>query len=173
MLWCFIFYYDYYHGIHLEQTASDNGSACCGSPLPLMPRDTRGVVSPATVLQQQPQSQMPPQAYANYIMVPLMVNFFFRVEPLIDLPIHVGICYGVCYLLSGAILDASLPMGRQLLALHHCIPLHYTHVRHICILVMVIDQHQECTKWLLPPLLLVGEALCHSVSCPLSIPTIW
>ena len=49
--------------------------------------------------------------------------------------------------------------------LHHCGPSEHTHGRHMCILVMVIGLHQECTKWLLPPLLQVGGAF-YSVSCP-------
>ena len=34
--------------------------------------------------QQQPQSQMPPQAYANCAMGPLQVHFSIRVEPPTD-----------------------------------------------------------------------------------------
>ena len=44
-------------------------------------RDSEGVVGLATVLQQQPQSQMPLQAYADYAMGPPHVSFSFRVEP--------------------------------------------------------------------------------------------
>ena len=40
-------------------------------PISLIPRDIiRGVVGFAIVPQQQPQSQMPSQAYANYAMGP-------------------------------------------------------------------------------------------------------
>ena len=64
---------------------------------PLILRDTRGVVDLATVLQQQPQCQMPPQAYDNYAIGPQKVHFFFRVEPPTNLLIYVGVCYGVCF----------------------------------------------------------------------------
>ena len=47
---------------------------------PLTPKHSRGVVVLATVLQQQPLSQMPLQAYANYAMCPLQAGFSFRVE---------------------------------------------------------------------------------------------
>ena len=50
--------------------------------LPLTPKNSGGVVGLATVLQQQPQSQMPLQAYANCAMGPPQVGFSFRVEPL-------------------------------------------------------------------------------------------
>ena len=46
----------------------------------LIPRDSGGVVGLATVLQQQPQSQMPLQAYAKYAMGPPQI-VSFRVEP--------------------------------------------------------------------------------------------
>ena len=39
---------------------------------------------------QQPQSQMPSQAYASYAMCPLQVNFSFRVE---HLPVYVMYWY--------------------------------------------------------------------------------
>ena len=48
---------------------------------PLMLRDTGHVVGLTTVQQQQSQSQMPPQAYANYAMGPVQVSFSLRVEP--------------------------------------------------------------------------------------------
>ena len=47
----------------------------------LTPRHSGGVVGLAHVPQQQPLSQMPLQAYANYDMGPLQVGFSFRVEP--------------------------------------------------------------------------------------------
>ena len=50
-------------------------------PLPLTPRHSGGVVGLASVPQQQLPSQMPLQAYANYVMGPPQVGFFFRVEP--------------------------------------------------------------------------------------------
>ena len=50
-------------------------------PPPLTPRHSGGVVGLATELQQQPPSQMPLQAYANYAMGLPQVGFSFRVEP--------------------------------------------------------------------------------------------
>ena len=77
----------------------------------LMSVDTRVVVFLTSVLQKQPKSQMPPHAYDNYVMGPLQVGFSFRVEPLTDLLICVGVCYGASSLLSGAMMDAILTYG--------------------------------------------------------------
>ena len=46
---------------------------------PLTPRHSGNVVGLATVQQQQPTSQMPLQAYANYVIGPPQVGFSFRV----------------------------------------------------------------------------------------------
>ena len=75
----------------------------------LILRDTNGVVSLATVLQQQ-QYQMPLQAYANYVMGSLQVSFSFRVEPPTDF-ICIGVCSGVSFLLSDTMLDAIFNYG--------------------------------------------------------------
>ena len=81
-------------------------------PPPLTPRHSGGAVGLATVLQQQPPSQMPLQAYANYAMGPPQVGFFFRVEPPTILYFYMfGVCSGVCFLLSGAMLDAIFTYG--------------------------------------------------------------
>ena len=73
----------------------------------LTPRHSGGVVGLATVPQQQPLSKMPLQAYANYAMDPPQVGFSFRVEPPTILYFYMfGVCSGVCFLLSGAMLDA-------------------------------------------------------------------
>ena len=45
---------------------------------PLTPRHSGGVVGLSTVLQQQPASQMPLQAYASYAMGPPQVGFPFQ-----------------------------------------------------------------------------------------------
>ena len=63
--------------------------------------------------------------------------------------------------------------GLNCWGLHYCSHLELTHGRHMCNLVMAIGPHQECTKWLLPPLLWVGGSFCYSISCPPAIPTIW
>ena len=72
----------------------------------LTPRHSGGVAGLATVPQQQPPSQMPLQAYANYAMGPPQVGFSFRVGPPAILYFYMfGVCSGVCFLLSGAMLD--------------------------------------------------------------------
>ena len=64
-------------------------------PSLLTPKNSRGVVGLATVPQQQPQSQMPLQAYANYAMGPPQVGFSFRTEmPTFFVFYMFGVCYG-------------------------------------------------------------------------------
>ena len=103
------------------------------------------------------------------------VGFFFRVEPSTVLYI---ICLvsvrGVCFLLSGAMLDAISTLGGSTIGVCTiATPLEFTHGRHMCNLVMVISPHQVCTEWLLPPLHWVGGALCCSICCSPAIPSIW
>ena len=78
---------------------------------PLTPRCSGGFLGHASVPQQQPQSSMPLQACANYAMGSPQIGFFFRVEPPTILYIMFGVCSGVCFLLSGAMLDS--PLGTQ------------------------------------------------------------
>ena len=86
-------------------------------PPPLTPRHSGGVIGLATVLQQQPPSQMSFQAYGNYAMGPPQVGFSFRVKPPTVLYFYMsGVCSGVCFLFSGTMLDAvftngALPVG--------------------------------------------------------------
>ena len=104
----------------------------------LMPKYTIGVVGLTTVLQQQPQSQMPLQAYANYAMGPPKVCFSFRVELLTNFLKGIDICSGVCFLLSSNAECHIHQWGLNHWGLHHCSLLEHTHIRHICSLVMVI-----------------------------------
>ena len=109
-------------------------------PPPMTLRDTRGVSGLATVLQQQPQSKMPSQTYTNYAMGPLQVSFFFTLEPLTDLLIYVGVCYGVCFLPSRYDSGCHIhQLGLNHWSLLHCSPLEHINCRHMCILVVVIS----------------------------------
>ena len=68
-------------------------------------RHSGGIVGLATVLQQQPPSQMPLQT--NYAMDPPQVGFSFRVKSPTMLHFCMfGVYSGACFLLSGAMLDA-------------------------------------------------------------------
>ena len=82
-------------------------------PIPLlMLRGSGGVLGSISVPQQQPQSSMPPLAYANYAMGSPQVGFFFRVEPSIICILYMfGVHSGVCFLLLGAKLDAAFTYG--------------------------------------------------------------
>ena len=82
-------------------------------PQPLIPWDTRGVVGPTTVPQQQSQFQMPFQVYANYAMGPLQVSFPTRVESPCNFLICIVVYSGVCFLLSGTMLDALVTNEAQ------------------------------------------------------------
>ena len=81
-------------------------------PPPLMPSGSGSVIGSASVSQQQRPSSMPLLAYANYAMGSPQVAFFFRVEPPTVLYINMyGVHSNVCFLLSGAELDALFTYG--------------------------------------------------------------
>ena len=62
--------------------------------------------------QQQPQSQMPSQAYANYTMGAPQVSFLFQSLAFHQfIMLYFGACYGVCFLLSGSYVDTMLTNG--------------------------------------------------------------
>ena len=77
-----------------------------------------------------------------------------------------SICSGVCFLLSGTMLDAILSCGGSTVGVCTIGILW-------CNLPMVIGSHQVCTEWLLPLLIWAGGASCYSISCSSAIPTIW
>ena len=71
--------YNLYSGFHFHGLDAASGRYDVVLPPPLILRDTiRGVVGLATVPQQQPQSQMPSQTYANYAMVTHQVSFLVQ-----------------------------------------------------------------------------------------------
>ena len=83
---------------------------------PQTPRHSGGVVGLATVLQQEPPSQMALHAYANYAMSPPQVGFSFRVEPSAILYFCIfGVCSGVCFSFQVLCWMLFSPMGAQLL----------------------------------------------------------
>ena len=78
----------------------------------LTPRHSGGVVGLTILPKQQPPFQVPLQAYASYAMGPPQVGFSFRVEPHTILYFYMcGVCSGVCFLLSGAMLDTIFTYG--------------------------------------------------------------
>ena len=78
----------------------------------LTPSHSGGIVPLVTVLQQQPPSHVPLQAYANYAIGPPWVCFSFRVEAPTVLFFDIfGVCSGVCILLSGAMMDVVFTYG--------------------------------------------------------------
>ena len=120
-------------------------------PLPLTLGCPGGLIGLASVLQQQPPSLMPLQAYANYAMGSSWVGFFFRVEPSTNF-------YIICLVPFQCLLSTPRyhagchinPWGLNCWGLHHCNPLEFTHGRYMSNLLMVIGPHQVCTEWLLP-----------------------
>ena len=122
----------------------------------LTARDSGGVVGLATEPQQQPHSQMPVKAYANYARGPPQVGFSFRVQPprIFSYKLMLVIMYAFCFQVP-CWMPYSPMGGSNIWGLHHYNPLGLTHSRHMYNLVMVISQHQDCTEWLLPPLLCV------------------
>ena len=105
----------------------------------LILRDTmKGSVGITPMLQQQQsQSQMPSQAYADRAMGPLQVGFLFQSLAFHQFICHVLVsCYGVCFLLSGTHVTAMFTERSSHWSLQHCISLEYTLGRHMCLLVM-------------------------------------
>ena len=130
-------------------------------PPPLTQRKFGGFVGLATVLQQQSQSQMPVQAYANYAVGPLPVDFSFRVELSTIFYMFISVLvYDFCFQVP--CLMPYSPMVLNCWGLHHCNPLELTNTRHMYNLVMVISPHEECTEWLPPPALNGGNLLLLS-----------
>ena len=79
---------------------------------PLTQRCSRGVLGNASVPHQQLPSSLPLQTHANYAMGSPQVGFFFRVEPPTIFCITCLVsCFSVCFLLSGAMLDATFTLG--------------------------------------------------------------
>ena len=72
----------------------------------LTPRNSGDVVGLAAVPQQQPQFQIPLQAYANYAIGPLEVGFSFRVEPPTIFLLYVWCLLWCIFQLPGAMMDA-------------------------------------------------------------------
>ena len=66
---------------------------------------------------------------------------------------------GVCFLLSGSIRCHFHLWGLNHWGLHHHSPSGHTHGRHMSILVIFWGPHQECSRWLLPPLFESRESL--------------
>ena len=81
---------------------------------PLTPRCSGGVLGLASVSQQQPPIFNASSGLCQLCHGFARVGFFFRVEPPTILYIIMfGVCSGVCFLLSGALLDAVFTPGAQ------------------------------------------------------------
>ena len=82
----------------------------------------------ATVLLQLPQPQISYKDYASYAMGPLQVSFHFQ-SWASHWCLHVGICYGVLFLLSGSnVVTIFTNGGLNHWDLHHCNLLEYIFV---------------------------------------------
>ena len=127
----------------------------------LTPRHSGGVVGLSTVPHQQPQSQMPLQAYANYAMGHAQVGYSFRVEtPTILYFFMFDVCSGVCFLLSGDMHDALFTYGGSTIGICTVATLWNLPMAGICAAWQWSLAHtQVCTEWLLPPQLWVGGSL--------------
>ena len=107
-------------------------------------------------------------------MDPSQVSFFFRVQPPINLFIYVVVCYSVCFLLSGAILNEVFTSWGSTIGICTTATFWSKSVAGIC---APGDGH-----WPMPgmhqvaapsPALNRGGAFCYPVSCPPTVPTIW
>ena len=105
-------------------------------PPPLIPMDTiRGVVSLATVPQQQPHSLMYYQAYAHYAKGPPQESFQFQNFPPISLCCVFVMLFDICFRSKSACHFHQ--WGLITWGMHHHIPSVYMHGSHMCLLVLV------------------------------------
>ena len=114
----------------------------------------RGSIGLTTMLQpHKTQSQIPSQAYANYAMGPLQVSFLFQSRAFNQFILScVGICYGVCFLLTDSLLAAGFTNGGSTIWACNTKTLQSIS-RPMYLPDMVHGTHQECNEWLLLPLL--------------------
>ena len=130
---------------------NDIGSARCGSATKVDSEGhNEGFFWPcqcATVMSTSVPDAL--QAYANYIMGPPQVSFSFKVEPPWILCNELCFWFLLWCLLSAFRFPCGCPV--HLLGLNHWgLQLHnsswFTIGRHMCLMVMVCDPCQECTK---------------------------
>ena len=142
--------------------------------LPLLtPRHSRCVVGLVTMQQQQPPSQMPLQAYANYTIGPPQVGFILELSfP----PFSIFVClvsvlvYTFCFQEPCWMLYS--PMRLNHWALHHRNPLELTHCRHMSNMAMVIGPHLVC-RVAAPSTALSRGSFMLLLQLSQAIPTIW
>ena len=139
-------------------------------PTLLLPRDTRGVVGLATVLQQLPQSQMPFQAFANYAMGHPQV-FLFQ-----SWASH-WFVYIFCYLLWHMLSIFRFQCGCHFTyggsTIWFCVTGALQSIPMAAYLHSGDGPCQKCVEWPLPSLLWVGGALCYSMHCPPAVAAMW
>ena len=92
---------------------------------------------------------------ANYAMHPLQVSYLFQSWASHQFH-YVGVCYGVCLLFSDSHDAAMLTSGAQSLGFTPPQPFIVCPWQAYVQLHLVHGLYQECTMWLLLPLLLVG-----------------
>ena len=125
------------------------------------------VVGLVTVSQQQPQSQMPSQAYDSYVTGPQWV-FFFRVGSPTDFLMMVSvIVFAIAFRFQYG--HHVHQWGAHSLGFSQQEPFGVYPWQTYVTPVLVYCPHQECTKHLLSPLLWRRGASCYLVSCPLAI----
>ena len=113
----------------------------------LIPREAmRGSDGLTTMPQQQPQSQMSSDAYANYTMGLQQVIFSSRIQPLIDSICHMLLSImGFTFTFQFPMWVPHSPIGAQPLGFATLQPFSDTLGRYMCLSVMV---HSPCQEYI-------------------------
>ena len=152
--------HDCYHGPHVDGATSNIVSAWCGAATTVDTEEHKTCCWPchcATAATWVPN--------ASSGLCKLCHEYFtgkFLFKSWASHQFHYMYWYLFCCMLSAFRYHAGCHIHQwelNLWDLHHCNLLEHTHGRHMYSLVMVIGPCQECTEWLLPLLLWVGESL--------------
>ena len=123
--------------------------------------------------QQQPQSKMPYQAYANYAMWPWVSLLFWTLDSCQSIMLDIGVCYSVSFSFQVPTWLPCSPVGAQ--------PLVYSPLQ--CFGVSTQQAHvlPDDGLWptpgvhqmAAPSTALSSGASCYSLCCTQAIPCIW
>ena len=128
---------------------------------PMTPGHSRVVVGPASLPQQQPVSDAS-SGLCQLCHGSSASRFLFQSWVSHHLFIYMfGVCTGVCFLLSGAMLDAIPTYGGTTIGVCTIVTPWSLPTAGICAIWQWSLGHTRYAQWLLPPLLWVGGAFCY------------
>ena len=108
--------------------------------------------------QKQLQSKMPSQAYNNYALGPPHISFHFKKKLSLQPIYYVGVCNSVCLMLSVSHVAALFTNKDSMSWVCTAATLGSISMEGIFSSQWWVNgQQQECTEWLIFPLLYIGE----------------